>query len=126
MLQSISMHVAFTFIPIATVSPSPELLPFGIAVGDVRGPTGDDSASSAVILYVPFTFIGIEYRQIFVRICVCVYIYIIIVSCIQLLLIVESPLRCHYPYSYSPGKGGLTGLIVAHAHAPRCAPGILS
>lgn len=51
-----------------TDSRSPELLPFGFAAGDVRGPTGDDSASSPVTLYAPFTFIGTKYRQIFVRI----------------------------------------------------------
>ena len=47
-----------------------ERFPFGIAAGDVRGPTGDDSASNPVTLAVPFTFIGIEYNRIYVRICV--------------------------------------------------------
>ena len=51
---------------------SPELLPFGVAVGDVRGPTCDDCTAGPVILYVPFTFIETEYRQIYVRICVCI------------------------------------------------------
>ena len=52
--------------------PNHELFPFGVAAGDVRGPISDDSASSPVTLAVPFTFVGTEYSQIFVRImCLC-------------------------------------------------------
>ena len=56
-----------------TGTPSrPELFPFGVAVDDVRGPRGDDSASNPVTLEVPFTFIGTEYSQIVVSLSVCV------------------------------------------------------
>ena len=51
-----------------TEFPCPEPFPFGVAAGDLPGPTGDDSASSPVILEVPFTFIGTKYNQIIVRI----------------------------------------------------------
>ena len=50
----------------------PDLFPFGVAADDLPGPRGDDSASSRVTLEVPFTFIGMEYSQIVVRIYVCV------------------------------------------------------
>ena len=46
--------------------PTPELFPFGYSAGDVRGPTGDDSASNPVTLGIPLTLIGTEYSQIFV------------------------------------------------------------
>jgi hypothetical protein len=46
----------------------PDLLPFGVAAGDLPGPRGDDSASNRVTLEVPFTFIGTEYSQIVVSI----------------------------------------------------------
>ena len=45
----------------------PNLFPFGVTADDVRGPRGDDSASSRVTLEVPFTFIGTEYTRIIVR-----------------------------------------------------------
>lgn len=60
------------FTIILTGFPSPELFPFGVSAGDLAGPRGDDSASSPVILPVPFTFIGTEYSQIVVRVCVLV------------------------------------------------------
>ena len=45
----------------------PELLPFGAAVNDLLGPTGDDSSASPLTLTVPFTFIETEYSRIIVR-----------------------------------------------------------
>ena len=44
------------------------LFPFGAVAGDRFGPRGDDSASSPLTLAVPFTFVGIEHRQIIVSI----------------------------------------------------------
>ena len=46
------------------------LLPFGVGTEDLQGPRGDDSASDPLTLRVPFTFFGIEYREIIVRIIV--------------------------------------------------------
>ena len=48
--------------------PCPEPFSFGSVAGDLPGPTGDDSASNPVTLVAPFTFIGMEYNQVYVRI----------------------------------------------------------